>query len=57
MVNGDVENCRDGSRKDRPGAPPVNGLIESVSGPRPSALPPRLVCIIVVTMYLQVLSN
>lgn len=34
---------RDGSRfKDRPGAPPVSGLIESVSGPRPSALPSRL---------------
>jgi len=40
--------CRDGSRfKDRPGAPPVSGLIESVSGPRPSALPSRLVAIIV----------
>jgi len=35
---------REGSRfKDRPGAPPANGLIESVAGPRPSALPSRLV--------------
>jgi len=42
-----MKNCRDGSRfKDRPGAPPVTGLIESVSGPGPSALPSRLVCIV-----------
>jgi len=43
----DIKNCRDGSRfKDRPGAPPVTGLIESVSTPGPSALPSRLVCIL-----------
>lgn len=42
-AHNDSLRSRDGCRfKDRPGAPPVNGLIESVSGPRPSALPSRL---------------